>query len=126
MSEQKPKLILVVEDQPTNAELVREILEMARHRVVIAANAQEAMEAVRQNRPDLVLLDIGLPVVDGFQLAKNFKQMPEMADVPVIALTAHAMPEEVQRARNVGCVAHITKPFDIQKLLQIVEEHLAK
>jgi len=116
--------VLVVEDNPVNQELVVDILSGHGFEVETASTAQEAFDAVKNRNFDLILMDISLPGMDGLEAVRRLKADPATAAIPCIALTAHAMAEDVERSRQVGCTAHVTKPFRIQELLTVVEQVL--
>src|SRR5579871_1606862 len=102
--------ILLVEDHPMNRKLVRDIL-LFQFDVEEAVSAEAAQEYLRTNRPDLILLDIQLPGMDGFSLMRHLKAEPATADIPIVALSAHAMARDIELAREAGCVDYITKPI---------------
>jgi two-component system cell cycle response regulator DivK len=104
--------ILVVEDHPLNLQLVRELLVSAGFDVRHAASGAAALQAARAERPDLVLLDLGLPDMDGLEVARLLKQAPDTRNLPVVALTAFAMREDAERALSQGCDGFMTKPID--------------
>jgi len=105
-------LILVVEDNPSNLKLVSELLKAHGYRVVESATGEEALDALKFIRPDLILMDIQLPGMDGLQVARSLRDDPETRGIPVVALTAHAMKGDEARAREAGCVGYIPKPID--------------
>jgi two-component system cell cycle response regulator DivK len=102
--------VLLVEDHPMNRKLVRDILEM-QFAVLEAESAEIALEILQTVRPDILLLDMQLPGMDGLSLARLLKADPERATIPIIGLSAHAMLRDVQQARDVGCADYITKPI---------------
>ena len=102
--------VLLVEDHPMNRKLFRDILEM-QFQVVEAGSAEEALERLATVIPDLILLDVQLPGMDGLSLARQLKSDPERAHVPIVGLSAHAMSRDVEQAREAGCVDYITKPI---------------
>jgi two-component system, cell cycle response regulator DivK len=113
----KPK-ILLVEDNEQNRYLAQYILEDAGMEVVCAVTGVEGLAMARSSRPDLILLDIQLPEMDGYQVLAKLKTDPELAAIPVVAVTSFAMPGERQRALEGGCLGYIEKPippdFDAQ------------
>jgi signal transduction histidine kinase/ActR/RegA family two-component response regulator/HAMP domain-containing protein len=112
------KTILYVEDNPANMRLMRELLtQLPRINFVEAGTAEEGLELIRQNKPDLVLMDINLPGIDGFEAFEVMRDDPNLSDIPVIALTANAMPREVDRGRELGFKAYLTKPIDVASTL---------
>jgi CheY-like chemotaxis protein len=102
--------ILLIEDHPMNRKLVRDILEF-QFTVAEASSAESALEQLQTLRPDLILLDIQLPGMDGLTLVRRLKGDPDTAAIPVVGLSAHAMPRDVEQARDAGCIDYITKPI---------------
>lgn len=111
-------LILVVEDDEANQELVTRFLKRDGHRVVLAVNGAEAVRAAIEHVPDLILMDLGLPGMDGWEAAGLIKSNGKTTRIPIIALTAHALHEDVLKARNAGCDAYETKPVVYQRLMK--------
>ena len=116
--------ILVVDDNPHNAKLARVVLSGAGHEVLTAADAEEAQALVRSATPQLILMDLQLPGMDGLELTRRLKSDPATAAIPVLALTANAMRGDDERARAAGCEAYITKPIDTRRLPEQVAAHL--
>jgi CheY-like chemotaxis protein len=108
--------ILVIEDNPLNLELVREVLVTGGMRVIEARNGQEGLAAASQHHPDLILLDIRLPGLDGYAVLQRLKASPTTATIPVIALTAQAMVGDREQALLAGFTDHIAKPIDTRTL----------
>ncbi len=104
--------ILIVEDNPMNLELATDLLEAAGYVVIQAGTAEEGIKLARVEFPDLILMDIGLPGIDGLEATGNLKQDPTIKDIPVIAMTAHAMRGDEEKALAAGCAGYITKPID--------------
>jgi two-component system cell cycle response regulator DivK len=102
--------VLLVEDHPLNRKLFRDILEIE-FEVVEATSAEEAQDILRTLSPDLILMDIQLPGMDGLTLTRLLKSDPSTATIPVLAVSAHAMSGDIARARAVGCADYITKPI---------------
>ena len=102
--------ILLVEDHPMNRKLVRDIL-LFQFDVEEAVSAEAAEEHLQTHHPDLILLDIQLPGMDGLSLMRRLKAEPATADIPIVALSAHAMNRDIELARQAGCVDYITKPI---------------
>ena len=103
-------VILLVEDHPMNRKLVRDILQF-QFDVEEAVSAEDALEHLRGRRPDLILMDVGLPGMDGLALTRRLKADPETEAIPIIVLSAHAMPRDIEMAREAGGVDYITKPI---------------
>lgn len=114
-------LILVVEDDEANQELVTRFLKRDGHRVLLAVDGSGGVRAALENVPDLILMDLGLPGMDGWQAAQLIKTNSSTAHIPIIALTARAQPEDVFRARQAGCDAYETKPVVYQRLMKKIE-----
>ena len=104
--------VLVVEDNPVNLELVTVLLELAGYAVICAKDAEEGIALVRRERPAVVLMDIGLPGIDGLEATKILKADPEVGDIPVVALTAYAMSKDEEMTKSVGCSGYLTKPIN--------------
>src|SRR5579859_7628599 len=100
--------VLVVEDHPMNRKLFRDILEF---RFDVAESAEDARELLRDLTPDLILMDVQLPGMDGLSFTRELKADPRTAPVPVVAVSAHALAQNVEKARAVGCAEYITKPI---------------
>ena len=116
MSDGQTNTILYVEDNPENRLLVRRILQAEGYQVIEAEHAHRALEIVEQVRPDLVLMDINMPDIDGFALTAKFKAIPHLKDVPIVALTANVMRGDKERTLNAGCDGYIQKPIDVDAL----------
>ena len=115
------KKILLVEDNEMNRDMLSRRLARKGYDVHIAVDGEQAVRMTRDLRPDVVLMDMSLPVLDGWEATRRLKADPETAGIPVIALTAHALPAERDRALEAGCVAFETKPIDFPKLLAAIE-----
>ena len=107
------KRVLVADDNPVSRELIREILENDDCEVIEAGDGREALEKVREHRPDLALLDIQMPVMDGNAVVRELRADPQLSKLPVVALTAYAMQGDRERALALGFNSYITKPIDI-------------
>ncbi|MDA0710645.1 MAG: response regulator [bacterium] len=116
--------ILVVEDNPLNMELVSDILEANGYNVRQAINGKEAVQEVGELMPDLILMDIQLPGLDGLTVTGIIKDNPDTARIPIIALTAHAMRGDEEKAREAGCDGYISKPIDTRLLPQTIRQYL--
>lgn len=120
-----PATILLVDDNPLNLELVADLLEAAGHTVVQAATAEAGIGAALTSAPDLILLDIGLPGMDGFEAVRVLKGDPRTCDIPTVALTAAAMAGDRQRAIDSGFAHYITKPIDTRAFPREIARLLA-
>ena len=115
--------ILIVEDVEYNRDLLVQLLE-EEYDVMTAADGAAGVEAAARERPDLILMDLSLPVVDGWEATRRLKARPETAAIPVIALTAHAMQGDEDKARACGCDDYLTKPIDEDQLFAKLERFL--
>jgi CheY-like chemotaxis protein len=116
--------ILVVDDNPSNLKLVAQVLECDGYLVNQAASAEIALEQIREGIPDLILMDIELPGMDGLALTRLLKADSVTQGIPVIALTAFAMKGDEQRARDAGCDGYLTKPLNTRTLSAEISEFL--
>jgi two-component system cell cycle response regulator DivK len=114
-------LILVVEDDEANQELVTRFLKRDGHRVVLAIDGSAGVRAALEHIPDLIVMDLGLPGMDGWEAAQLIKSSAKTAHIPIIALTAHALTEDVLKAKDSGCDAYETKPVVYQRLMKKIE-----
>jgi CheY-like chemotaxis protein len=112
--------LLIVDDHPLNLKLVRVLLEAEGHDVTIAVDAPSALRALESLHPDLILLDIQLPGVDGLELAQQLKGTPATSAIPIIAVTAYAMKGDEEKVRAAGCNAYVSKPIDTRALVALV------
>lgn len=117
------KTVLIVEDVELNRELLVQLLE-DRYRLVLAGDGAAALDRAAQARPDLVLMDLSLPRMDGWEATRRLKADAALARIPVIALSARAMPADVERARAAGCDDFLAKPVDEAQLFETLERHL--
>lgn len=115
--------ILYVEDNPQNMRLVRKILTNAGYEVLEAVNGYSCLSLVEQNRPDVILMDVNLPDIDGLEVTSRLRNEPEFKDIPIIALTANAMYGDRERCIEGGCSDYISKPVVKQELLNIVAKY---
>jgi len=120
----KGDLILVVEDNPMNLKLVRDILKQSGYRVAESTTGEEALDALKFIRPDLILMDIQLPGIDGLRAARLLRDNPETCNIPVIALTAHVMKGDEVRAKEAGCAGYIPKPIQPGELTRQIAAFL--
>ena len=116
--------ILVVEDNLDNYELVRTILELAGFDTFLAVNGRDGVDATRKQKPDLILMDMALPEMDGWDATQRIREDPETRDIPMIALTVHTLPRERKRALDAGVDAYLSKPYDAAQLIKLVESTL--
>lgn len=118
------KTILHIEDNFENRILVRRLLQSASYNVLEAENALQAVNHLRTTRPDLILMDINMPDVDGYTLTGKLKSIPSIRNIPIIAITANAMRGDRERTLQAGCDGYIEKPIDIDTFLDKVEHFL--
>ena len=116
--------ILIVEDNPINMELATDLLEASGYIIIQAGMAEEGIELARAESPDLVLMDISLPGMDGLEAAGVLKQDPATKDIKVVVLTAHAMKGDKEKALAAGCTGYITKPIDTREFPTTVARFL--
>lgn len=116
--------ILVIEDNELNMKLVRSLLSIGKYEILEAFNAETGIKLAREKKPDLILMDIQLPGMDGLTATKIIKGDPNMQHIPVIAYTSFAMDGDEEKALEVGCVGYITKPLDTKTFLKTLEQYL--
>jgi two-component system cell cycle response regulator DivK len=112
--------ILIVEDNMDNYELVRFVLERAGYDVFLAVNGRDGVDAARLQKPDLILMDLGLPEMDGWTASQKLKSDEATKSIPVYALSAHTLPQDRKRAMQAGCDGYVTKPIHVQSFLEII------
>ena len=113
--------ILLVEDNEMNRDMLSRRLERRGYEVVIAVDGQEGVDLAQSSAPDLILMDMSLPVIDGWEATRQLKASPGGKDVPIIALTAHAMSGDREKALDAGCDDYDTKPIELPRLLGKME-----
>ena len=118
--------VLVVDDNATNLKLVAYLVRANGYDVHTAGNADAALAAVAEHRPQLILMDLQLPGVDGLELTRRLKADPATRDIVIIAVTAYAMKGDQDRARAAGCDDYVTKPIDTRALPGVIAQHLAR
>lgn len=124
MTDTPDKLVLIVEDNDLNKKLFRDVLEARGIATVHARDSKEAMELVRGKRPNLILMDIQLPEVSGLTITKWIKEDPELASIPIVAVTAFAMKGDEEKIRAAGCEGYLSKPISVAQFIQTVETYL--
>jgi len=117
--------ILVVEDQEDNRQILRDLLGNAGYELTEAENGEEAIAAVDRRRPDLILMDIQLPLVDGYEATRRIRTNPDLKSVPIIAVTSYALSGDEAKALAAGCDGYVTKPYSPRDLLAKVRTYLA-
>ena len=118
--------ILLVEDNEMNRDMLSRRLERRGYTVVMAEDGQKGVDMASSEKPDLILLDMSLPIIDGWEAAKQIKAKPECKDIPLIALTAHAMAGDKEKALQAGCDDYDTKPVELPRLLGKIQALLDK
>jgi two-component system cell cycle response regulator DivK len=117
-------LVLIVEDIEDNLFLIKSLLEMADYRVVEARNGREAIDQAQAHHPDLILLDMSLPEIDGWTVARTLRQLPDFRSTRIVALTAHAMQGDREKTLDAGCDEFMTKPIDMPTFLPAITKIL--
>ncbi len=118
--------ILIVEDEPLNIKLLRDILTASGYRTLEECDGQSGIEAARRHRPDLILMDIRMPVMDGIQATRIIKSDADLCHIPVLALTGYGMECDIRHILDAGCDGYIPKPFPIREILAAVRNILSK
>jgi two-component system cell cycle response regulator DivK len=119
------KRILVAEDEPDNRRIVVRVLTVEGYETLEAADGQAAVALARREHPDLIMMDLAMPGMDGWEAARQLKADPETADIPIIALTAFALRGDEERAREAGCDDYLPKPCRPQTIREVVARFLA-
>ena len=118
------KVVLVVDDEPMIVSIIEELLRLSGLDAFSAADADEAEQAIKRHRPDLILLDVMMPRITGFVFCQKLKSMPEYRDIPVIFLTVMNKPEDIEKGKQLGAVDYIPKPFDPKDLIERIKRQL--
>ena len=118
------KRILVVEDQPDNRQIIRDMLAPTDYEITEAENGEEALAAIAKQRPDLILMDIQLPIMDGYEATRRIKADAALRSIPIIAVTSYALSGEEQTARAAGCDGYVPEPYSPRQLLAKVYQYL--
>ncbi len=118
--------VLLVEDNELNADMLSRRLRRRGFEVEVAEDGQQAIAAVSRHQPEIVLMDMRMPVLDGWEATRRLKENPETRDIPVIALTAHAMAEDREQALEAGCDDYDTKPVEFPRLLRKIAQQLGE
>ena len=116
--------ILVVENEAVNREMIIDDLRLQGYEVVVAEDGQQGLDMASSQSPNIILLDMSLPVVDGWDVARQLKAASNTKDIPIIALTAHAMEGDRKRSLEAGCDDYETKPYKIERLIEKIEQIL--
>ena len=118
-NDQRPT-VLVVEDFEDNRFMMRRLLEMSGYRVVEAVNGQQAVETARRERPDIILMDLSLPMLDGLAATRRIREQDRLSRVPIVAVSAHDSADFHAEALAAGCDEYVTKPIDFDHLVQLL------
>ena len=118
------KRILVIEDQEDNRRILRDLLSTFGYELIEAENGEDGVAAAAADRPDLILMDIQLPLLDGYEATRRIKAQPALSAIPIIAVTSYALSGDEDKARAAGCEGYITKPFSPRELLAKIREYL--
>jgi two-component system, cell cycle response regulator DivK len=118
------KRILVVEDQPDSRQIIRDMVAGTDYEITEAENGEEALAAIAKQRPDLILMDIQLPIMDGYTATRLIKTDPALRSIPIIAVTSYALAVEEKKAQAAGCDDYVTKPFSPRQLLAKIRQHM--
>jgi CheY-like chemotaxis protein len=118
------KSLLIVDDNPENLKLILMVLANSGHELVTAADALQALRAIEQRMPDLILLDLQLPGMDGLELTRRLRAAPATVGIPIVAVTAYAMKGDENKARDAGCDGYLVKPIDKRLLREVVKSYL--
>ena len=118
------KKILVVEDTEDNRQILRDLLGMAGYEMIEAHDGAEGVAQATEHRPDLILMDIQMPVMDGYEATRRIKADPALKSIPVVAVTSYALSGDEEKARAAGCDAYIAKPYSPRQMLAKVREIL--
>jgi CheY-like chemotaxis protein len=117
------KTILVIEDNEMNMKLMRAVLQAGTYGMLEASDAETGLRLAREHHPDLILMDIQLPSMDGLTATKIIKADPDLREIPVFALTGFAMEDDKEKAMDIGFAGYIVKPFSVKGLLKILSDH---
>ena len=120
------KRILLVEDEQGNIDVVQNILELMfnQHTLLIARDGHEAIKLAYEEKPDLILMDLGIPKLDGWEVTRSLKSNENFRDTPILAVTAHAMVGDRERAFKAGCDGYFTKPIEVDEFVDFMRPYL--
>jgi len=119
------KRILVVEDQPDSRQIIRDMLALTDYEITEAQDGEEALAAIAKQRPDLILMDIQLPTMDGYEATRRIKADPALRSIPIIAVTSYALIGEEKTAKAAGCDDYMPNPYSPRELLAKIRQHLS-
>jgi two-component system cell cycle response regulator DivK len=118
------KCILVVEDQEDNRRILRDLLTSAGFDMIEVENGEDAITSAQEGRPDLILMDIQLPILDGYEATRRIKADPDLKSIPIIVVTSYALSGDEEKARLAGCDDYVAKPFSPRQLLAKIKEYV--
>ena len=118
------KRVLVIEDHEDNRKIVRDLLTASGYEMLEASSGEEGLASAERERPDLILMDIQLPGLDGYEVTRRVKAIPALNHIPIIAVTSYALSGDDQKAFAAGCDGYVTKPFSPRLLLAKIKEYL--
>jgi CheY-like chemotaxis protein len=124
-SEARVKRILVVDDNADNRYVIGRLLQLGGYTVMSANGGREAVQIAERERPALILMDLAMPDIDGWHATAQIKDQPELAHIPIIAVTGHVTNDELNRALRVGCTDYLAKPIEYERLMSKVRHHLS-
>jgi two-component system cell cycle response regulator DivK len=119
------KRILVIEDQEDNRQIVRDLMAASGYELIEATTGEEGIAAAARERPDLILMDIQLPGIDGYEVTRRIKANPQLKSIPIIAVTSYALSGDDKKAFAAGCDGYVTKPYSPRLLLAKIREYLS-
>jgi len=117
--------ILVVEDNAINLRMLLDMLSIHNHKVTVARNGMEAIESVKQHKPEIVLMDMRMPVMGGLEATKRIREIPGLSETPIIALTASTGTDAEDRQIDIGCTGHLPKPIQTKELFEMLSKYLS-
>ena len=120
------KRVLAVEDQEDNMQILRDAIVNAGYEIIEAENGEQALALAAKHRPDLILMDIQIPIIDGYEATRRIKADPALRSIPIIAVTSHALDDGEQKARAAGCDDFVAKPYSPRQLLAKIRQVLGE
>jgi two-component system, cell cycle response regulator DivK len=118
------RCILVVEDQEDNRQILRDLLTSSGYELVEAEDGEKALAMAERQRPDLILMDVQIPVIDGYEVTRRLKADPVLRDIPIIVVTSYALSGDESKARAAGCNGYVSKPYSTRQLLAKIREYV--
>ncbi len=120
------RVVLIVEDNASNIKLFRELLGIAGYETMEASDGKQGIEMAKAHKPDLILMDISMPVMDGLEATRILKSDPQTKNIPIIALTSHAMKGDEEKALKAGCIGYLPKPINTRTFPETIKSYLRK